>query len=256
MYFGTNMIEAKITGIKSKPPGYRFSTKSHANLHVSLVTSGRVYLQSESADFTAQTGMLFYISPGAKLTLTCRETGYTGIHVALGRGQSELPANIAAFRPDIQLRQTGRMIMRELGWDNTTPDADLLPALFRVFTIQALREIDKYHKLHKKHDTEAWVHYLARRIESSIYTNTTIADLISDCPISSRQMRKHFIKIYGIPFKQYQLKCRINEAKRLLEDGGSSITDIAFELGFPSSQHFSTQFREHTGIPPSRYRKA
>jgi len=44
-------------------------------------------------------------------------------------------------------------------------------------------------------------------------------------------------------------------ADMLLRDPGKSITDIAFECGFSSSQYFATCFRKHHGQTPARFRK-
>ncbi len=42
---------------------------------------------------------------------------------------------------------------------------------------------------------------------------------------------------------------------KLLPDSEISITDIAYQTGFSSSQSFSKVFKKYTGVTPSRYRK-
>ena len=49
---------------------------------------------------------------------------------------------------------------------------------------------------------------------------------------------------------------RIQEARRLLEGGDMSCTDIAYETGFGDQSYFIKQFRKWMGITPSKYRKA
>jgi AraC-like DNA-binding protein len=48
---------------------------------------------------------------------------------------------------------------------------------------------------------------------------------------------------------------RIEEAKRRLRESEDAVTVVALELGFGSSQHFSRQFREATGVSPTEWRK-
>jgi AraC-like DNA-binding protein len=48
---------------------------------------------------------------------------------------------------------------------------------------------------------------------------------------------------------------RLREAKRRLAATAQDITAIALDLGFPSSQHFATSFRQATGLTPTRYRR-
>lgn len=50
----------------------------------------------------------------------------------------------------------------------------------------------------------------------------------------------------------YLIKCRIDRAKQLL-GGDMSVSDVAGALGFPSPQHFATQFRNATGMSPREW---
>jgi AraC-like DNA-binding protein len=53
----------------------------------------------------------------------------------------------------------------------------------------------------------------------------------------------------------YLINIRISEAIKLLKKKGVSITDIALDTGFYSSQHFSTTFKKLTGYTPREFRK-
>ena len=53
----------------------------------------------------------------------------------------------------------------------------------------------------------------------------------------------------------YLINIRISEAIRLLKRKGISVTDIALDTGFYSSQHFSTTFKKLTGYTPREFRK-
>lgn len=53
----------------------------------------------------------------------------------------------------------------------------------------------------------------------------------------------------------YLINIRISEAIKLLKDPDISLTDIALDTGFYSSQHFSTTFKKLTGYTPSQFRK-
>jgi AraC-like DNA-binding protein len=52
----------------------------------------------------------------------------------------------------------------------------------------------------------------------------------------------------------FLLEVRVAHARELLTVPGKSITEIAHELGFSSSQHFATAFRRLTGHTPLAYR--
>ena len=53
----------------------------------------------------------------------------------------------------------------------------------------------------------------------------------------------------------YLINIRVSEAIKLLKKKEVSITDIALDTGFYSSQHFSTTFKKLTGYTPSEFRK-
>lgn len=64
-----------------------------------------------------------------------------------------------------------------------------------------------------------------------------------------------FKKETGITFLKYLTKCRMEEAKRLLEKGELNISQVAAEVGYHTSQYFSQIFFKTTGIKPQEYRK-
>ena len=51
-------------------------------------------------------------------------------------------------------------------------------------------------------------------------------------------------------------RIRIREAQKLLRDTGKPVTEIAFEVGFNSSQYFATVFKEFTGVNAAGWREA
>jgi AraC-like DNA-binding protein len=53
----------------------------------------------------------------------------------------------------------------------------------------------------------------------------------------------------------YLINIRISEAIKLLKRPDITVTDIALDTGFYSSQHFSTTFKKLTGYRPSEFRK-
>lgn len=64
------------------------------------------------------------------------------------------------------------------------------------------------------------------------------------------------IKYYtGFAPLQYLINLRVAEAMRMIKNTDYSMTRIALELGFYSSQHFSSTFKKLTGFSPKNYRK-
>lgn len=64
------------------------------------------------------------------------------------------------------------------------------------------------------------------------------------------------VKVFtGFSPLHYLINLRIAEAIKLLRQSNHSLTRIALETGFYSSQHFSSTFKKLTGYTPRAYRK-
>lgn len=69
----------------------------------------------------------------------------------------------------------------------------------------------------------------------------------------------HFCRAFklslGVTPYRYQLMRRVERARSLLANTDRSVTDIAFEVGYGSSQAFGRVFRAEVGVSPSEYRR-
>ena len=94
--------------------------------------------------------------------------------------------------------------------------------------------------------------YLHENLAKKIH----IRDLAEQVELSESHFRYVFGRLYGMSPSDYIIHCRVEEAKRQLLESRETITEIAFELGFSSSQYFSNTFKAKTGMRPIEYRKA
>jgi AraC-like DNA-binding protein len=66
----------------------------------------------------------------------------------------------------------------------------------------------------------------------------------------------HFVKENtGYTPANYLIFLRLEKAKELLRGTPVKLTDIAFDCGFYSSQHFSSAFSKWVGTTPLNFRK-
>ncbi|MBV8255147.1 MAG: helix-turn-helix transcriptional regulator [Chitinophaga sp.] len=65
-----------------------------------------------------------------------------------------------------------------------------------------------------------------------------------------------FSKMEGITVERYFMLQRLEKVKELLDYDQLSLSDIAFEVGFSSGHHLSTQFKKLTGITPTQYKQS
>ena len=52
----------------------------------------------------------------------------------------------------------------------------------------------------------------------------------------------------------YLRRMRLEAARELLANTSRPVTEIAFKVGFNSSQYFSTVFLQYTGVTPTGFR--
>lgn len=68
-------------------------------------------------------------------------------------------------------------------------------------------------------------------------------------------LEKKSLKELGFSVADFVRRLKCEEAVKLMQKPTCSITDIAYALGFSSSQHFATVFKKYYGAPPSTFRK-
>lgn len=80
----------------------------------------------------------------------------------------------------------------------------------------------------------------------------SLAALVGLSPYHFARAFKHST---GLPPHQYQLNLRVAQAKALLERTDILVTEIAFDVGYESSQALARLFRREVGMSPSDYRR-
>ncbi len=94
-----------------------------------------------------------------------------------------------------------------------------------------------------------------RHIEQHLDEPLPISQLASLAGLSEARFKARFKAETGIPPGEYVLRARIQEAERRLAEDEGSITRIAFDLGFSTSQYFATVFKRFTGQTPSALKR-
>jgi AraC-like DNA-binding protein len=74
--------------------------------------------------------------------------------------------------------------------------------------------------------------------------------------MSQSHLRALFDKWLGESPKQFHTRCRIDQARRLLNEQRLPVVEVAFHVGFTDPHHFSRVFKQVMGVAPSYYNKA
>ncbi|NLU38479.1 MAG: helix-turn-helix transcriptional regulator [Bacteroidales bacterium] len=83
----------------------------------------------------------------------------------------------------------------------------------------------------------------------------SISTISRSVAINENKLKRGFKEVFGTSIYNYLLTIRISKAIELLENPGLNIDDIASQLGYTDSAHFSRAFRRIKGVPPGQYRR-
>ena len=78
---------------------------------------------------------------------------------------------------------------------------------------------------------------------------------VEHCSIPERSLKRRFATATGSTLIHYVQNLRIEEAKRLLEAGGTAADDIAALVGYENPAFFRRLFKRTTGLTPGAYRR-
>ncbi len=91
-------------------------------------------------------------------------------------------------------------------------------------------------------------------MEANCEQPLTIKEIADAVNISARQVERLFQRYLNTTPIRFYLDCRLDTARKLMDQTSISIIDIALQTGFVSASHFSQRFKLHFGITPRQYR--
>lgn len=96
---------------------------------------------------------------------------------------------------------------------------------------------------------------LTERIKSDPTLRLSTEKLAAEFGLSESHFYRVFRETNGISPASYMERVRMDCACHFLQKSSSSITNIALDLGFKTSQHFATVFKKYIGMPPREWRR-
>jgi AraC family transcriptional regulator len=87
-----------------------------------------------------------------------------------------------------------------------------------------------------------------RRLKYSAY-------LSKELGLEYHSLSTLFSSVENVTIEQYIIRQRVERAKELLKYGELTLSEIAYDLGYSSVQHLSSQFKHITGLTPTRFKR-
>lgn len=236
-------------------------------LEVCLLTRGEVDWWVEDRVFTVDAGDVFVTHPGER---------HGGV------GSVVHPCELYWF----QLATRPRLLDNWPGTDAAAIRRDIMCLPVRTFEaspflVQSIRCLIDEHRHRQPHATSAAraalhavvvslireagearapeislpvqhaMNWMSKRVEQPF----GVDDVAAAVGLSTVRLQARFRRELNCSVGEHRNRLRVHRAKLLLRDTDQSITTIAHQMCFASSQYFATFFRQHVGMQPSAYRE-
>src|SRR6516164_8455649 len=99
-------------------------------------------------------------------------------------------------------------------------------------------------------------HRVKEIIEVNLDGEVSIAQLASECGLSTGHFSRAFRQTTGTTPHQWLLDRRVAKAKQLLQDKQRLLSEIALACGFADQSHFTRVFAKHAGTGPAAWRRS
>jgi AraC family L-rhamnose operon regulatory protein RhaS len=93
-----------------------------------------------------------------------------------------------------------------------------------------------------------------RWMEQNLADDFSVEELARVVGLRPSRFHERFVAETGFTPAEQRTRLRVRRAKQLLRVPSATVTDIAFDLGFSTSQYFATVFKNQVGLTPKQYR--
>ena len=125
----------------------------------------------------------------------------------------------------------------------------LIDSLFIMIVRQSTRQASS------RRDFPRTFANLEQTLRQNLGHQWTVEEMAAIVGLGTTAFTEKVKSFTGFSPLNYLINIRISEAIRLLKRADVNVTNIALEIGFYSSQHFSTTFKKLTGYTPGEFRK-
>jgi AraC family transcriptional regulator len=92
-------------------------------------------------------------------------------------------------------------------------------------------------------------------MRQEFHRGPTLGEIAKQVHLSPFHFHRRFAELLGLTPKHYLLECQITEAKVQLLARKKELSQIATDCGFAHQSHFTSRFKQATGLTPTRWRR-
>ncbi|OAT32645.1 AraC family transcriptional regulator [Buttiauxella brennerae ATCC 51605] len=162
-------------------------------------------------------------------------------------GVVEMPAQCCTLRISPLVRELILHLAQQNENDLAQPETQrLVQVLFDELPRQAVEQLHLPMSAHPK------IRFIAEQLALRPQQRQTLEQWASQLAMSERNLARLVVKETGLSFRRWRQQLQLIIALQLLI-GGSSVQQVASELGYDSTNAFITMFKKALGNTPGRY---
>jgi len=92
-------------------------------------------------------------------------------------------------------------------------------------------------------------------MQQEFHRGPTLQEIAKTVHLSPFHFHRRFTELLGITPKHFLLDCQIEQAKEQLVAREKELSEIATACGFAHQSHFTSRFKQATGLTPTRWRR-
>ena len=224
-----------------------------------LVTEGSLAVECDGTEYEVNEGEYLIMSPCKQQKGT--KNGYCSFYwvhfEAEETGDDNPETTITLRRQDIcAYKERIIILLKELQdadkrYRDRTLNNYLTGALISELSLQSSTDMSFKTSRSKEQLNSDIKTYISWHISESL----KIEDIASYFEYNEKYLTTFFKKMNGVPLKQYILKEKTEYAKSILTESNTTVSEVAYSIGFSDVHNFSNAFKKVTGMAPGVYRK-
>jgi len=158
----------------------------------------------------------------------------------------------------LELLWVTNRVMDEMGMETNALFFSFQANDYRQLRTETLLLLDQMNSVYNAHYDQLEadkIHQVQQYIREHSDEDISLDALAYRVNLSPIYISKMFKEKLGVNYIDYLTECRIEKAKKLLNDPEKSLKEITFEVGYHEPNYFSKVFKKMCGVSPKEYRK-
>jgi AraC-like DNA-binding protein/quercetin dioxygenase-like cupin family protein len=232
---------------KDFPPGAAIERHSHPRAQLVFAVAGVMTVTTPQGIWVVPPHRALWIPARVEHAIRCSgAVAMRTLYIRPDAGTA-LPDRVAVVGVSPLLRELILAAVRiEPIYDEAGRDGQVM-----ALALQELRSLPTL-PLHLPMPSDPRLAHLCERIKADPANTWTVAAAAREAGVSGRTLARHFRIESGLGFAAWCRQARLLAALVRLA-GGEKVTSVALDCGYDSPSAFTSMFRRHIGVPPSRY---